>query len=392
MSRLFALSFVALVAIASIAIPAPAGAAADDIYPMYFPVVGPNSYTDTFGALRGGGRTHEGTDIMADKMTPVVAVADGVIGGQAEDGTWYEGWFHGEGDCCAFEMLHDDGWRSTYIHLNNDTPGTDDGLGWGFAEGIGPGVRVEAGQIVGWVGDSGNAEACDCPHVHFELHAPGDVLVNPYPSLQAATVLQTPYDPNDPSQTPPPDPAPSANSGTFVDDDSSVHEANIELLFELGLTQGCNPPTNDRYCPADTLTRGQAATFLQRHFAFPDADQDYFTDDNASVHEGSINALRAAGVAFGCSETQYCPAATITRSELAAFFVSAFALPPAASGPFADVSGDPYEAEINALAAAGLTLGCNEAGDLYCPNAGLKRGQYASFMIRSLEWDGTISP
>ncbi len=157
---------------------APASAlAADDIYPMVFPVAGENTYTDTFGDPRGGGRTHEGIDILADKMVPVVAVAAGTVG-----------WMHNEqgGKCCAMALIHDDGWESWYIHLNNDTPGTDDGQGWGFAPGIEPGVHVEAGQLIGWVGDSGNAEST-VSHLHFELHQPDGTVINPYPSLLVAT-------------------------------------------------------------------------------------------------------------------------------------------------------------------------------------------------------------
>ncbi|NND03835.1 MAG: M23 family metallopeptidase, partial [Acidimicrobiia bacterium] len=144
--------------------PTPVEVAAEVVvYDMYFPIQGGASYTNNFGDCRGGSgcpRTHEGIDILKPKMTPVLAVASG-----------YVGWMHDEqgGDCCAFEINHDDGWESWYIHLNNDTPGTDDGQGWGFAPGVEPGARIEAGQLIGWVGDSGNAEST-APHLHFELH------------------------------------------------------------------------------------------------------------------------------------------------------------------------------------------------------------------------------
>lgn len=165
----------------------PAAAAADSIYPMVFPLAGPNSYTDTFGAPRSGGRTHAGIDILADKMVPVVAVASGTVG-----------WMHDErgGKCCAMALNHDDGWTSWYIHLNNDTPGTDDGQGWGFAPGIESGVHVETGQLIGWVGDSGNAE-WTVSHLHFELHRPDGSITNPYPSLLAASdplLIDTPIE------------------------------------------------------------------------------------------------------------------------------------------------------------------------------------------------------
>ena len=157
----------------------------DGIYPMVFPVQGENRFSDTFGAPRGGGRLHVGQDIMADKGVPVVAVADGVV-------RWTGS------TCCYLAIEHEDGWESWYIHLNNDTQlpdgtFTDDGLGNGFAEGIERGARVSAGQLIGWVGDSGNAERV-APHLHFELRDPNGVPYNPYESLRAAY----PVPPEDP--------------------------------------------------------------------------------------------------------------------------------------------------------------------------------------------------
>jgi hypothetical protein len=55
-----------------------------------------------------------------------------------------------------------------------------------------------------------------------------------------------------------------AGSDTFVDDDGSIFEADIERLAASGITKGCNPPTNNRFCPEDRLTRGQMAAFLRR--------------------------------------------------------------------------------------------------------------------------------
>ncbi|MCU0281645.1 MAG: peptidoglycan-binding protein [Acidimicrobiia bacterium] len=149
-------------------------------YALIFPVGGEDIYFADdavlgFGACRDGcARRHEGVDILAPKMTPVYAAADATV-------YWLGS------SCCSVGLQHDDGWRTWYIHLNNDTVGTDDGLGWGIVEGIIPGARVTAGQLIGWVGDSGNAEDTT-PHLHFELHAPGGIKVDPYPALfQAQT-------------------------------------------------------------------------------------------------------------------------------------------------------------------------------------------------------------
>ncbi|HJV32974.1 MAG TPA: M23 family metallopeptidase [Patescibacteria group bacterium] len=154
-------------------------AEAELIRPIRFPVDGPASFTDTFNDGRSGGRSHEGIDIMADKMVPVVAAVDGRVHWMTETEQSY-GWM---------VVLEDaEGYEYHYIHLNNDTPGTDDGAGGrehAIAPGIERGASVAKGQLVGWVGDSGNAETV-APHLHFEIHLPGGIAANPYYSLLAA--------------------------------------------------------------------------------------------------------------------------------------------------------------------------------------------------------------
>ncbi len=160
-----------------------APAESQETYPMVFPVVGDVTYRDTWGAPRSGGRTHEGTDIFAPKGTPVVAAAPGTVVRITV----------GERAGRYIVVEHFDGWRTYYLHLDNDTPGTDDGLGGAPAEGIAVGVRVEAGQILDFVGDSGNAEGTP-PHLHFELHPPGEGPINPYPHLRAAQTTEVDFD------------------------------------------------------------------------------------------------------------------------------------------------------------------------------------------------------
>jgi len=174
------LAIVAVLTVASIG-PAGVGRAAPEpvAYGMVFPLLGVHTLTDSFGDPRGNGRSHQGVDILADRLVPVVAVADGTVR-----------WVHDGRDghrCCDLAVRHDDGWSSRYFHLNNDTPGSDDGRAVGIAPGIRRGARVVAGQLVGWVGDSGNAEAT-VPHLHFELRRPDGRAVDPLPSLRAALV------------------------------------------------------------------------------------------------------------------------------------------------------------------------------------------------------------
>lgn len=112
-------------------------------------------------------------------MTPLVSVVDGYVNYVAvPQASWgYE-----------VSLQDDEGYTYTYLHINNDTPGTDDGLGGttnAYAPGIGRGARVTKGQLIGWVGDSGNAEAT-MPHLHFEMRDPNHNVLNPYFSLVAA--------------------------------------------------------------------------------------------------------------------------------------------------------------------------------------------------------------
>ncbi len=164
-----------------VAVPALATELGENVeYDLVFPVDGEHHFSDTFWAGRSHG-FHVGQDIMADKMTPVVAVADGVV----RLVNWTSKAQMNPDRCCTLVIKHDDGWESWYIHLDNDTTGTDDGKGWGIKRDIKPGVRVTAGQHIAWVGDSGNAENT-APHVHFELRDPQGIVVNSYGSLVAA--------------------------------------------------------------------------------------------------------------------------------------------------------------------------------------------------------------
>ncbi len=178
-----AMLFIAVVALISFLPMASADATdiGEDVdYDLVFPVDGEHHFNDTFWAGRSHG-FHTGQDIMADKMTPVVAVADGYV----KYVNWTAQSHMNPHRCCSLVIQHDDGWQSWYIHLDNDTTGTDDGQGWGIKQAITPGVRVTAGQHIAWVGDSGNAEDT-APHLHFELHTPDGVVVNPYSALVAA--------------------------------------------------------------------------------------------------------------------------------------------------------------------------------------------------------------
>jgi murein DD-endopeptidase MepM/ murein hydrolase activator NlpD len=173
------IALLALTAAPRTTVPAHAADDAADFAIEVFPHADPDvGFTNTWGADRSGGRRHRGTDIISAKLTPVVAVADGFVEIMRTD-SWLSG---------NYVMLrHAGDWTSWYLHLNNDTPGTDDGATppeFTFAADLAEGDYVAAGQLIGFVGDSGNAEG-SVAHTHFELRRDGR-QVNPYPYLVGA--------------------------------------------------------------------------------------------------------------------------------------------------------------------------------------------------------------
>ena len=176
--RLPSLALVVLVGCATFIPALPAAAHVEPPFEITFPQETTETYfSSTFGARRSGGRRHQGIDLMAPRMTEVYAVADGTVvtvGTNRLSGR-------------NMKIDHGDGWTSHYVHLNNDNPGTDDGdAPWWLtvAPGIQEGATVEAGQLIGWVGDSGNAEGT-APHTHFELRR-DDRPINPFSILREA--------------------------------------------------------------------------------------------------------------------------------------------------------------------------------------------------------------
>ncbi|MDH3194231.1 MAG: S-layer homology domain-containing protein, partial [Acidimicrobiia bacterium] len=169
--------------------------------------------------------------------------------------------------------------------------------------------------------------------------------------------------------------------GTFWDDDHNIHEAQIEAIAADGITFGCG---SDLYCPDQAVTRGQMAAFLRRGFGLPASGVDFFADDDASDFEVDINALAAAGITVGCAPDAYCPDRAVTRGQMAAFLSRVLDLPPG-EDRFVDDSDSQFHGNINSLAAAGITVGCNPAGDRFCPNDPVKRDQMASFLARALK-------
>jgi hypothetical protein len=90
-----------------------------------------------------------------------------------------------------------------------------------------------------------------------------------------------------------------AAGGAFTDDDTSIFEADIEWLADAGVTRGCNPPTNDRFCPNENVTRGQMAAFMRRFAQFLGAEDgvvdEAFIATNAQAAAWAWNADKIDG-------------------------------------------------------------------------------------------------
>lgn len=184
--------------------------------------------------------------------------------------------------------------------------------------------------------------------------------------------------------------------GSFIDDDNNVHEGSIEAIAQEGITRGCNPPTNTRYCPTSTVNRQQMAAFLARALDLPTTGQDYFTDDNGTLFENDINRLAAAGITQGCNpptSDRFCPQATMTRGQMAAMLARAFHYPASPVDRFTDDNGHLFEADIQKIAAMGVTVGCNPpTNDRFCPDQPVRRDAMASFLTRALKLTPTKPP
>lgn len=184
--------------------------------------------------------------------------------------------------------------------------------------------------------------------------------------------------------------------GSFVDDNNTVHEAEIEAIAAAGITMGCNPPANDRFCPDVPVTRAEMATFLTRALDLGAASVEPFSDIAGSVHEAEINSLAAAGITRGCNppvNDAFCPDSVITRAEMASMLTRALHLDPVESGPFGDLADSVHGADIDAIAAAGITQGCNPpANSEFCPDGLVTRGQMASFLSRALHLEPITPP
>jgi len=184
--RTTALGLLAASLLLGLALAGGAGAAKQrnrDVPTLVFPVAAPTTFTDDFGDPRSDGPPHPGNDLLAARKSPAVAAEAGTV-------TF---WTTSATAGCMLYLHGDSGTTYEYIHLNNDVGKGNDNKGscvpgTAYAPGLADGDRVEAGQPVGFVGDSGDANRLH-PHLHFEVHPGGGEAVDPFPYLKRAQPL-----------------------------------------------------------------------------------------------------------------------------------------------------------------------------------------------------------
>lgn len=173
-----------------------------------------------------------------------------------------------------------------------------------------------------------------------------------------------------------------AATSPFTDIAGSTFEPDIDWLYAEGITFGCQPTL---YCPDLRVTRAQMASFLVRMFDLTEgADVDAFVDDEGLSHEADINRLAYSGITQGCAGDQFCPKNPVSRGEMASFLARAIPLTDGAGDNyFRDDDGTTHEANIDRIAAAAITNGCDFWR--FCPTASVTRGEMAAFLHRVVE-------
>lgn len=188
--------------------------------------------------------------------------------------------------------------------------------------------------------------------------------------------------------------------GRFSDDDGNIHEINIEQIARLGITLGCNPPTNDRYCPSGEVSRAQMAAFLFRALGESGESSDVgqtaseFSDvPDDAWYRPYLRRLVDLGVVEGYEDGTFRPHQPATRLDMAVWLVRA--LPTVSSAPvpvgvFEDMPADAeHTSSVEGVLAAGITRGCSVEPRLYCPSEPVFRDQMASLLVRAF---GNIGP
>ena len=180
----------------------------------------------------------------------------------------------------------------------------------------------------------------------------------------------------------------SAQEG-FEDSGSGTHGPNIDALAEMGVFEGTECGVG-LFCPGESVSRWVMAVWLVRVLdgADPEAGGgSRFVDVDANAWwSAHVERLAELKVTLGCAVAMsFCPDDPVTRGQMASFLVRAFDLEAGPDAGFVDVDGGVHGANINALAASGVTKGCELDPPRYCPSGQTKRSHMATFLKRGID-------
>ena len=182
---------------------------------------------------------------------------------------------------------------------------------------------------------------------------------------------------------------PAGGADGFSDVGSGgTHEPAINALAEMGVFDDTECE-DGLFCPGDPIDRWVMAVWLIRVLGgeVTTSTTSRFADVDASDWWSPYaEELADRDITAGCKTgpLRYCPDDSVTRAQMATFFVHAFDLESATPAGFTDTDGNTHQANIDALAAAGITTGCKTDPLSYCPDDSVTRAQMATFLHRAL--------
>ena len=181
----------------------------------------------------------------------------------------------------------------------------------------------------------------------------------------------------------------TAATGAFDDVTGGVHQPAVDALAAQGVFDGTHCG-QDMFCPDEPILRSTVAVWLVRALDGENpasSDTSRFEDvDPDEWWAPHVERLAELSVTSGCSSEPvlFCPQDSVTRAQMATFLVRAFELDAAQPAGFGDVdAGSVHAANIDALYAAGITAGCSAGEMAFCPTAPVTRAQMATFLHRA---------